>query len=415
MKGVVGILVAGWVLFLLYAYPGFESPDSVWQLAQARAGTYTNWHPPFMAFPWRYLDMIWAGTLPMLVVQTVAFLAGAYGILARALTPLRAAVVAVLVLLFPPVMTTLAPVWKDAVMAGFLLAGTAALLATRVRWRLAGCLLLFVATAVRHNALAATLPLVVLLFQWRWTGWRRYALAVGVWLAITASAALVNRALTSADQHPWHSSTALFDLAGVVRYAGETDDAALRDLLAGVPLVVHDDIAAKVRALYSPRGHHQLWHDDGRVFDEPTRAQTAAVTRAWLRAITRHPGAFLAHRLAVTRRLLGLTGIAAAPVFHDTIIPSRTPLQHGWVRALASLRDSFLFRPWMYLVFACALLAMCRARLPLALLASGLACEASIVLTAPSTDYRYSHWMIVTTVLAAILIFVDRYRGRTAC
>jgi hypothetical protein len=364
-----------------------------------------------MAFVWRYADKVWSGPFLMLALQSVTFLAGTHGLLARVLSPTRAAIVAVTVLLLPPVLTPMAPVWKDAQMAGFLLAGTAALLSDKRGWRIAGYVLLFAATAVRHNALAATLPIVILLFECRRSGWRRYMLAACVWVSITLAAMLFNRLLTNDDQHPWHTSIALFDIAGVVRYSGETDDVVLRRLLEGTPLVARDNITARFRARYLPSAHHQLWHDDGRVFDEPTLAQTGSVARSWVRCITSYPGAFLEHRWALGVRVLGLAGTPSGTVFHDDVAPSRTPLQHGWLAAMRAIRKTIVFRPYLYLALAIAFLVMAGARLPAALLASGILCEVSVVLTAPSTDFRYSHWMIVTTVIAGVMIFVQRYRG----
>jgi len=43
------ILLAGCALFVVYAYPGYMSYDSAWQLREARSGWLTDWHPPLMA------------------------------------------------------------------------------------------------------------------------------------------------------------------------------------------------------------------------------------------------------------------------------------------------------------------------------------------------------------------------------
>jgi hypothetical protein len=48
-----------------------------------------------------------------------------------------------------------------------------------------------------------------------------------------------------------------------------------------------------------------------------------------------------------------------------------------------------------------------------ALLASGLVVEASLVMLAPSPDYRYSHWTVVVTIVAAIMSW-SRHRARRA-
>jgi hypothetical protein len=367
-----------------------------------------------MAFLWRYTDKLWSGTFPMLVLQSATFLLGAYVLLARLLAPRRAAIMAVGVLLFPPIFTPMAVIWKDSQMAGYVLAGAAAILSPKLGWKLAGCVLIFVATAIRHNAIAATLPIVFFLFTCRgWTGWRRYAAAAAVWVAITGAASVANRKLTTSREFPWHNSVALFDIAGIALYSHELDDAKLREMLEGVPLAIETGIAKRLRYLHFPDAWWQLNHGEERVFDLPRKDQLDGIARAWKRLVVAYPRAFLYHRLLVFRELIGFTRPPPAPVWYGqpATTPSSTPVQYAWFATLEALDESPLFRVFIYLAISFALLAMCRARLPFALLASGLTCELSLLAAAPSSDYRYSHWMIVTTVVAGILIFVQRYRG----
>src|SRR5204863_4843679 len=119
----------GWLLFVVYSYPGYMSTDSVDQLLQARgANEIHDWYPPVMAVMWRVTDAIVAGPFPMLVIQSCAFLLGLAALLRHVLAPRRAAIVAAVVLLLPPVLTPMAVIWKDSQMAGFLVAGIACLL-----------------------------------------------------------------------------------------------------------------------------------------------------------------------------------------------------------------------------------------------------------------------------------------------
>jgi len=129
----LAILAAGWVVAVVYAFPGMMTMDSIDQLTEARTGFYTDGHPPAMAALWRIVDTILAGPFGMLVLQTVAFVAGLYLLLRRAMRPRRAAVAASLLLVFPPILAPMAVIWKDCIMAGFLVLGTACLLAG-CRW-----------------------------------------------------------------------------------------------------------------------------------------------------------------------------------------------------------------------------------------------------------------------------------------
>src|SRR5688572_20293768 len=86
------ILALGWLVVLVYAYPGMMTMDSIHQLAEGRRGFYTDGHPPLMSFIWRWVDKVIAGPFGMLVLQTVSFLAGMYFVLRHAMRPRRAAV-----------------------------------------------------------------------------------------------------------------------------------------------------------------------------------------------------------------------------------------------------------------------------------------------------------------------------------
>lgn len=413
------ILGAGWGLALLYAYPGLLSPDSFAQLIQARGGDRIgDWHPPVMAVMWRYLDRVVAGPLGMLLVQTGTFLFGLDALLRRALRPATAAAIAAAILLWPPVLATMAMIWKDSQMAGFLLAGTALIVSPRRGHRIAGLGLLGVATAMRYNAAAATLPLIALLLDEHPRRWARYAIAAAAWLAITAAALGLNAALTERHEHAWHGSLALYDIAGAIRFADAGSDADLERDLAGTPLAVHDAIAAHVRAAYTTSGHHALTHGPERIFDLPSDDQMPAIAAAWRAVVTRHPLAYAEHRLAVFGHLIGLTGPLDTPLWRWPpakdiaaalhIRAEHTVVQRRVMPVFQRLVGTWVFFPHTYLVLALALLPLCRSRLAAALLLSGLGYELGLLIAAPSPDCRYSHWLLVTTLAGAVVIFQAR-------
>src|SRR3982751_5100471 len=94
--------------------------DSFDHLAEARAGVYTDGHPPTISLLWKLTEYVIAGGFGMLIVQSTAFLLGVYAILRNTLAPRRAAWIAALVFVFPPVFLPFAAIWKDSVMAGFM-------------------------------------------------------------------------------------------------------------------------------------------------------------------------------------------------------------------------------------------------------------------------------------------------------
>ncbi|MBC7978788.1 MAG: hypothetical protein H7138_27705, partial [Myxococcales bacterium] len=288
----------------------------------------------------------------------------------------------------------------------------------------------------------ATLPLVALLFQWRRGvhGLERYAVAGAAWLALTVSAFGLNAAITDKQMHFWSSSLAVYDLVGTI---AKTDhalpDAELERTLAGTGLLVHDDIQAKARALFNPRDFLPIISDEQRRFwDLPAYGTTPvpeatreAIGRAWADVLTSHPGAYLRYRAAVMAEVLSLThprpsGVVPRRDFKVPAfawaqgVPTRTsPAQHRLTSWMSSLwKVAPIFVPWMYVILAItiAILAIARRgrRDILALCASGLAMEASLCVLAMSPDYRYSHWLVVTTCLAIVLTIARRATRSTA-
>lgn len=435
----LAILVTGWFLFLVHAYPGRMTRDSFDQLRQARTGVFLDDHPPLMqAIVW-VTDRVIAGPMGTVILQSIMLLAGAYLLLRRAIRPRVAAIVAVVFLLFPPVVSVMVVMWKDPMMAGALLLAAALLLDPR-RWvRLVALGLVLVATSVRFNGLAATFTIVLLLFEWRtWSGtkWRqrakRYGLALGVWAAVTAAAFGVNALLTDRETH-FFETTLVDDIVGTLRFTKpDIPDAELSAMLAGTRLVPQQNIHRTLRKAY--RSDTMLWLvlGDTRVFDlpladvePPSPEIRAALLRSWKTVVFGHFGAYLRYRVDRFRVVLGMTKkrekvwdepIIVTHEYQDKkllwefgVSTTTSPAQACIDEALTYFSHTWLFRPYIYFFLSLVLLVLARKHaLAAALLLSGLGNELSLLFLAHSADYRYSHWMICTTVLAAILLFVQR-------
>jgi hypothetical protein len=419
------ILVAAGLLVLAYAYPGLVTLDSVDQLGEARAHFYTDAHPPVMALIWGALDHIIAGTFLMLVLQGVTFLAGLYLIAKRFMPPRAAAITAAIIVLFPPVLTPMAFIWKDSLMAGLLALGAGLLLSPCSRARNAALAVLWLATAVKYNAFCATLPLVVLLYD------RRWFINAGIWLAITISTMAVNSALVDQPMHYWHSSLAIADIAGVIRFSDVTDD-ELRKEFRGTPLVGDQDLRNRIIAIYTTKNIQKLVVGDTRVWDLPVSGKVPApqdhldaMERAWKDLVFGHPGAYLRHRWGTFLDTIGVTyrTHSAVPprlmkwtVFMTNLgLPAKTHhAQEKWSDVYEAIwRRTPLFRQWIYLVLALVLIVVARRdKAIVALLASGLVAEASLFFLAPSPDYRYSHWLIVVACVSLTLLIYRRVWAR---
>lgn len=429
------VLASAWLVLVLYAYPGQMTGDSLDHLDEARKGIYTDGHPPAMAALWSVVDRVIAGPFGMLVIQSVALLAGLFLVLRHTFAPRPAAWAASALFLFPPVMLPMAVIWKDSLMAGLLMLALAGLLSPRRAARLAALAALFAATAIRYNALAASLPLVVLLFEWRpglhWL--RRYALATAAWLAITLAAFGVNHALTDHKMHLWHSTLAVFDIVGTLEFVDEElSDAELQDVLAGTGLLVERDIHATARRVYKPRNFRTIISDGpDKMWNLPVSGtvpapaeQRAAIGRAWWHVVSTYPGAYLAHRFTVMAEVISLTrsrpsGVVTPrasvdpPYARSLDIPAGSSrVQHAMTGVMTFLTKWLpVFVPWLYVVIAGVLLPLTRRhRDVFAILASGLTMEGALIVLAPSADFRYSHWLIICTCLALVVLVARRAR-----
>jgi hypothetical protein len=396
------------------------SYDSVYQLAQARHLEPMNeWHPPLMAMVWRFFDFFLSGPLPMLVLQSGLFLVGMYGLLRRAMPDRIAAIVTALMMVAPQNIIVMAVIWKDSQMAGFLLAAIAALQSEKRGWRIAGFVCLFLATAMRYNAAAATLPIFIAFARRRW--W----VAVAMWLAITIAAFGANRVFVEKKLYPFQTATAPVDVVGILRYAGHMEDEQVLALTPGVPWHFHDKLKVHINLTYLPQNTFLDVAQNGpyQLFEYPVSdADRAAFAGAWLRLIKKYPLAFVRHRLRMFRAQLDVnTGVWSGAtnadwgtdwVQHDS---PHAPMQESWISEMNELAPTKLFHPGFYFVLALALLRFAwRNRLAFMLLASGILYELGLLALAPATDYRYSQWMVCTTLLAIAVLVASRTRKGAA-
>jgi len=431
------VLATAWLLLIAYAFPGELTQDSLDHLSEARAGFYTDAHPPAINLVWRCLDHVVPGPFLMLVLQTTMLLGGLYVVLRRTFSAKRAAWFAAGAFLFPPIALPMAVIWKDCVMAGALVLGFAMLWSARRRIRIGALAVLFLATAIRYNAFAATFPMILFVFEWspgmRW--WKRYAISLGAWLAITLASFQLNDRLTDRHMYYWHTSIAVFDIAGTLIEADEDfTDEQLQVLLAGTRLRATDHIYERLKAAYEPKHFIHLISSAkvAAVWDLPTGGDVpptaevrAAIERAWKQVITTYPSAYVKHRIAVTAAVLSIGsenkiyGIVPPrdlkwpQVAQNMGLATHASPTQRWLTNGAHWTVKWLpiYRPWMYVVLALVLLWFARRyRDVFVLLLSGLAIESTYTILAPSADYRYSHWLVICVVLATITLVARRIK-----
>lgn len=422
------ILAFAWLFVVIYAYPGYMNWDTGEQLYQARTHYYQDSHPPVMTVYWRVIELVMRGPFPLLVLQTALSFWGLYSILGRRCSLRAAALATSAVLLFPPVLSSIAHVGPDAQMAGFLLGGLAFALRPQWRWRALGVVLFFLAVAVRDNAVLALFPLcTVVAGAW---GVRRRTFVVlatfGAAAAVFVLAMLAGNALRDTRAYPWYRTVAIQDLAGIMCAEGSTD-AEIQQQLRGIPLTETPgrDLHDKMCRAFAPRPTFEmLLPDDRLVFDPtPDRDDRLARKRAWVRMAKKRTDVFLAYRWSVMEQLLGLGATPIDPVTqtftHSVNVPGVTgwrhdpgPLHHrhnlSWMQSrlgdlFSRLAETPIYWPWIYALLSLIVLvyaALKRNELAVAFAASGLLYEATFFLAAPAAMFHYSLWMIACTGIA---------------
>lgn len=451
------------VFFLLYLvcfFPGFMSYDSADQYLQAINGVYSDGHPPLIAFMWHWVNRIIHGPFGMLIIENAFFCAGVYFIAKNiALNNIKGAVFfriffCFLVLFAPPIFSINGVVWKDVLMASFLLFGFSIIFSmyqdktenSLLGKAILSVLILIVATSSRHNAIAAipalswfliftfyknsNKPLLVKLSK---------AMVFSVPLAgfIFGIFLLINHVLST--QRVYASQTIeLYDISGIMKYTHGNliIDKKNTDMLS-LFIDKQNFNFAKIDKLYSPTGWLYLPQNNLVRFTH-TRKQLTELRHVWLYLISHNLSSYLTHRYNVYKHMVGLGNTSAglpvymtaasASTFNDPAFPAvyaptkitYTPstlqqyVESFYVRLVTQKPTLYMFKPWIYLlvgmcVLSYILLARKKEFIPSAfLILSGLMSNFALFFITPSNDYRYSNWTIITVWIALLLILFHK-------
>jgi hypothetical protein len=333
-------------------------------------------------------------------------------------------VVAVVLVLFPPIFAPLAVIWPDPLMAGAILGGIGALLQPSPRWKAIGVLLFVVACSCRPEVVFALIPLALLVVT-RGAWWRRAGLALALVIGVSAAARIVDRVLVETDTRLWQQQLMVTDIVGTLRRAKLKNTETLEHAFAGLPVIVDPPtLKTRVTSAVDALMWWPLSNGDGRILDPiADDAESTALTADWRQTIGAHRRAYYAHRKAMARGLLGLTNVWD-PVF-DSLgdWDLLADLHHrattsDWEDNMRVIVRGFahtpLFRPWLYMVLAIAAIVLARRRpIPRALAISGLVWELAMFVFAPGTDYRFSHWLVVATCASIAWLVAARVASTT--
>jgi hypothetical protein len=385
------ILAAGWIVFLLYAYPGYLGIDGADQLIDSRVGAFSDWHPTMMTEVWRIVGWFVSGPVGMLLLQSGLLLFGSYALLRRVLGDRGAATAAACVLVAPPLMVTSAIVCAQAQLAAFGVASAACFASTKPRTRYIGLGLAAIAAGMGSGAIIAILPLVVGTFRVRDEApSRRFVIALAAWLAIAGLAMGASRLLVDMKTDRNEVELAMSELVATRKLAREPE-----------PIV-------QLRIPTTPDEREALFE----ARDTALRAHRLAYLHArWI---------VLERALGIGKRHKDWRAVYVEPVpSADAKIALRHRARHSWVqssliRPVTALSHTILVRPVLYAVLALVLLGVAiakRDRDALLWLLSGIGYELALMFELVHPMYRGSHWLIVATTIGAIVLLA-RWRSK---
>jgi hypothetical protein len=392
-----------------------------------------------MAAVWGLADRVVAGPVGMLVLHNAMFW-GACALWWRA-TRGRSKRLGLALCVFgflPQVLSHLSTVWKDAGLGGALLLA-AALLYTSFRTGSRAALVaalppLFYGFGVRLNAAPAVLPLAL------WAGVlacravpslregatrrrRLAAVVVGVALfaSLWAATWLTTEVLVKGRHSYTGQSVLLYDLAGVSVARGEPlfPEYILRD--EGFSM-------EKVEKAYSPYIATPILPGGVSGLRLSSDAGEMRALRAkWVEVVAANPGAYLRHRWRVFAQASGLGGLSVCFPYQMAGYQPRGFETRDWLahRLLKSYfwvaRDSFLFRGFFWLLLSAALVFFAaRGRMRsdlefvLVLASSGLLYGAAYFVVAPSCDFRFFWWTMLSAVVGSAFLVAHAAHARAA-
>jgi len=416
----------GFVLTIACFFPGYMSPDSVEQLRQGRALSFGAWHPPVMSLLWGLLDRIVPGPAGMLVLHNIIFWIGlSLFVYHLALKPFWAAAAILLIGLSPPVFSLLSTIWKDVSMGSSLLLACGLLLRadrrdSKLAWAMAFPLLWY-ASAVRHNAIIAVIPLVIWavliagkLFPSKgrrpWLSIAMRASSLVILLGATSAGA---NKLLSPEPSPFPLQQILaHDLVGV---SLETNTLHLPDYLTA-ELTSRDMIG--LQRLYTPNEVVPLFCCDGigrfELTTDPDKF--SHLWTEWRSTIPHHLGAYVRHRTKVFKSEFTIGRNTVCLPFWDgiernslNIVFRPTGLNRSVMSILHRVKDGPLFWGWLYLVLLAILLgAFWLGSWPdrvLALLIglSGVLYGLAYFFVSTTCDFRMHWWTVLTVFLLALI------------
>ena len=425
-----GLCFAGFLLSWSIWFPGFMSPDSYRQWNQVLSGNYVDDHPTIMVLLWRVLHIFHEGSAGLLFLHLSVFWLSLLSLSLRLIPRLGILSLTVLMIgLAPPVFGNLGAIWKDISLGISLLAALALTqsLYHRFSWKSFSLTFLFLVYAqnVRHNAPSAVLPF---------------------WIALSLIGLNYLNKKTSL-RNIGLLSLAMLTLASLSYKTFEVMVIKPERSFFAQNLMLHDlaALSAHQQELLIPEFHRNpgctlqslsaTYNGDTRCYDPffygknplqriPSKEATDSLARLWIKEIAKNPLAYLRHRWTFFVTTLGWNqGPCRAHsviYLYDSRAPSTRAIDvRGHAQRVFFWLENYtlLFTPWVYLAVAIALFlaglwskASIARNLVLLSSSSGILYSLPYFFVSVCCDFRYSWWMVLSSLLASLFYFAGFFR-----
>lgn len=414
--------------FLVFArhvamfYPGYIPPDTLYMLAMGLGKQpLSNWHPPAVSLAlggiyqlFQHVGLIW-------LLQLVAYLTWIRSNAREYRHRITACLSAVVFACWPPLITNLAAIWKDAwaviaMLYLFLAAKRAAKRHSR-QSLLAAIAAALVATIVRPDYLLVALPLLGM------AAWmtapdssrlreklRPAVLAVFSLLILAAGVRIATGLLVEKRVNPW-LTPAIWDAVGARVHDSSNDD--------GITVAGQTLQREELLRIYRDDS------SDGLVFSQTlfnlpeapeirsAEEEARELRRLWVDAVFYRTTGYLRHRLAVCRRFLGIGSTDVHAPYTFGIIPNqfgftfeRSPANISVYWTFDRLAHGPFWRLWLYLVICGCCVGLLIATGSMSPLVPPLALTvlfaAARVMILPAADFRYGLWIVAGSILVLL-------------
>ena len=416
---VAALLATGYGLTLWIFYPGVMTYDAKFVHEDIAKGILGDWQSPVMTWLWGLIDPMAPGPGSMFLLTATLYWLG-FGLLSFVLAARanRVALLLPILALLPPALAFVGIIWRDVLFATcWLLAASIAFAVCgrpppiRLQAQLLALALVTMGVLLRPNALLAA-PVLAAYVVWPTRfSFRRAAIlfvpaAIGFFAVVQG---VYYGALGATRQHPLQSIM-IFDLGGISHFAKENQ--------YPVDWNVSEN-ALLLNGCYQPTQWDIYWRLEPcefvmrKIEREKGLFGTSAIPEAWLRAILRHPLAYLQHRSAFMWNFLAADNLTMwlADVEHPTqqVLSDRAAF-NALVSMHNGLKSTPLFRvgAWLLACMALCCLGWRRAGSREGAFVLGVCGSATLYVTSffvvgVASDFRYGYWAVLAAIPGAVV------------